>query len=182
MDCRYCDEPLTEKDDERYGLHEQCEEHYVYCEICDDFKLDEGGSLGCRHVQWVGGFGYTGCGYSTWEDPELEYLRPGLSAYLAATGDGPALQRALLERDYRFQFQGPMIGLGWLRFEGGGMYRSHHDSMFLERIAENDIPELQYAVAWLVSLWREDDRCRPWEIKIASMIDEWLLARALLTP
>lgn len=180
-ECRECGEALTLPTDQTYGFHEECEEGYVYCDICRDFVRDESGA-GCRHVQWVDGHGHTGCGYGGDGNPEPLEMKEGLHLYLSLTGDAPALLQALLNRSYWFQFQGPLIGSGCLHFEGAGAWRNHHDSVFSvleDREEWNALDALKLAVAWLMSLWSEDDGCRAYELTIARMIGDWLAARPL---
>lgn len=180
--CRHCGEQLTDEVDFQYLLCEWCEsDFFTYCEVCGDFvpsDLDDADR--CRHVQpsRLGDFLDCGCGKFS-EDRSFKYLKPGLWLYLARTGDGPTLWRALLERTYYFQYRGSMLGPSELYFSDGGGYSRYHGEQEFGDFEGRDLANLRYAASWLISLWPEDD-CRKQELALAGLVKEWLDAQKLL--
>lgn len=107
--------------DAGYDLCHECEGHYEFCTVCDEF-IPSGAGEECRHLFWSGLHGYhSGCGAN--HDVDVN-ARIGIRAVLSSVGEWWAvrLRVALLRRAYWSQYQGSMLGPSSLCFDLGGRW------------------------------------------------------------
>lgn len=171
------------------GLCEGCEEHYVYCSVCNDWVLrdDE-----CRHLQWLDSGGCrVGCGSQDVEPEDhragfltLLDLLSGIKSYYDGRAlDIKAIRSAIAKHQFFTFISGPLIGAGGsMDFESvkkgdnrprtiGGMSSFDYEEA-RKKLLGGD-PEM--GMLWLQSL-------QALETKAANRItvkwiDEWLKAR-----
>jgi hypothetical protein len=169
--CEDCGEP---SDDLLDGRCEDCDSHYVWCDICKEQNHED--DL-CRHVYWSEFWSdYAGAGCT--ERVTDDYAREPIRRLLDACGSRFAswLYRALCFDRLCLGFWGPMLGS--LTVENRHVDKDFtFSSTDIFRDYEVDTDNWQIggpeeeAVMWLTSLWPDVDRPR-WDT--VRWIREWM--------
>jgi len=185
---------LCDPDDLDFGRCERCDDYYYYCRVCND-KINEDDDH--RHVSWVNGHGWCGCG-GDWFEPEhhrdsvwgfldalaaipQERLIYGIIDYGTATFD-ELLERFIGADNFWTFTHGFMMSTPTIDFRH--LVRKDFSCPFL-CIRPDDVdamqrPELSLGWAWLSSLCADETKAA--NATTVGWIREWRQFRKGPTP